>query len=111
MARPGLSEAMQEDHFAFIFEGLIDVPEEGIYTFRTTSDDGSVLYIDNQQVVNNDGGHAAVAATGLIPLKKGLHTFKLLYFEDYEGESLDVDWKLPGQTDFKAIPKSSYYHK
>lgn len=107
---PDLSEAQQEDHFAFIFDGLIDVPEEGIYTFRTTSDDGSVLYIDNKLVVNNDGGHAAVAATGLIPLKKGMHSFKLLYFEDYEGESLDIDWKIPGMNEFTPIPDAVYYH-
>lgn len=109
--RPSLSEALQEDHFAFIFEGMIDVPKAGIYTFRTTSDDGSVLFIDGKPVVNNDGGHSAVPATGLIPLYKGKHNFKLLYFEDYEGESLDVDWKIPGNSDFTPIPDSSFYHK
>lgn len=108
---PDLSEALQEDHFAFIFEGLIDVPVDGIYTFRTTSDDGSVLFIDGKPVVNNDGGHSAVPATGLIPLLKGKHNFKLLYFEDYEGASLDIDWKIPGNADFTPIPDSSYYLK
>lgn len=111
LPHPDLSQAMQDDHFAFIFDGMIDVPEKGIYTFRTTSDDGSVLYIDNKPVVNNDGGHAAVAATGLIPLEKGLHSFKLLYFEDYEGESLDIDWKMPGQTEFIPITDAVFFHK
>ena len=27
------------------------MPENGVYTFQTSSDDGSVLYIDNELVV------------------------------------------------------------
>ena len=71
------------------------MPENGVYTFQTSSDDGSVLYIDNELVVNNDGSHAAIPATGFIALEKGFHSYKLYYFEDYEGEHLSWAWKLP----------------
>ena len=47
----------QNDHFAFRFTGYIDVPTDGTYTFYTTSDDGSQLYIGYTLVVNNDGTH------------------------------------------------------
>ena len=110
LAEPGIKEARQEDHFAFIFDGYIDVPAKGVYTFRTTTDDGSVLYIDNKLVVNNDGGHAAVAAQGSIGLEPGLHPFRLLYFEDYEGEEFGWDWKIPGSDNFTAIPVSVLKH-
>lgn len=106
---PGIKEAQQADHFAFIFSGLINAPQKGIYTFRTTTDDGSVLLIDGKPVVNNDGGHSAISATGLIPLDAGFHTFELLYFEDYEGESFDWDWKLPGADSFTPIPAPALY--
>ncbi|MDE6086094.1 MAG: glycoside hydrolase family 92 protein [Muribaculaceae bacterium] len=106
LAEPGIGEAQQEDHFAFIFEGYINVPSKGVYTFRTTTDDGSVLYIDNKLVVNNDGGHAAVSAQGSIGLEAGLHPFRLLYFEDYEGEEFGWDWKVPGTDAFAPIPVS-----
>ncbi len=107
IAHPAIDLAQQEDHFAFIFKGYIDAPVRGVYTFRTTTDDGSVLYIDGKLVVNNDGGHAPTAAQGMIGLDAGFHTFELLYFEDYEGQDFDWDWKLPGADKFTAIPDSA----
>lgn len=109
MPRPSIEGAKTDDHFGYIFEGLINVPKDGVYTFRTTTDDGSRLLIDSQLVVNNDGGHSAISATGDVALKAGLHSFKFLYFEDYEGESLDWDWRLPGDSDFTSIPDASLF--
>lgn len=109
LPEPSIRSARQADHFAFIFEGYINVPEDGVYTFQTRSDDGSVLYIDNDLVVNNDGSHAAIPATGMVALKKGFHAYKLMYFEDYEGEDLSWAWKLPSSTQFNPIPISALY--
>ena len=46
-----------EDHFAINFSGFINIPEAGDYTFYLLSDDGSRLYVDSQQIVDNDGCH------------------------------------------------------
>jgi predicted alpha-1,2-mannosidase len=94
--KPGLSMAQIPDHYGFIFSGFINVPEDGVYTFSTKSDDGSVLLIDGQKVVNNDGSHAEISAIGRIALKKGFHPYELLYFESYEGEALSASWIIPG---------------
>lgn len=90
-----LSPAKIGDHFGLIFDGFIDIPKTGIYFFTTQSDDGSVLIIDDNKVVDNDGSHAALETSGMIPLQKGFHKIDLLYFEDYEGESLEVGIKGP----------------
>lgn len=111
LPEPSIQDARQEDHFGYIFLGLIDVPEDGVYTFQTRSDDGSVLYIDNELVVNNDGSHAAIPATGFVALKKGFHAYKLYYFEDYEGEHLSWTWKLPSAGELTPIPASALYVK
>jgi len=108
---PSLSGAKQADHFAFVFSGIILVPEDGIYEFMTMSDDGSVLYIDNMKIVDNDGSHATISATGRIALKKGHHTYKLLYFEDCEGEYLSWGWKRPMSDSFENIPVSNLFVK
>jgi predicted alpha-1,2-mannosidase len=108
---PSIAETKQADHFAFIFTGIIFVPEDGIYEFMTMSDDGSMLYIDNIKIVDNDGSHAAISATGRIALKKGYHTYKLLYFEDYEGEHLSWSWKRPMSDKFENIPVSNLFIK
>lgn len=108
---PTIKEAKQSDHFAYIFSGIIDIPEDGIYEFMTKSDDGSVLYINNSKVVDNDGSHAAIVATGRIALKKGHHSYKLLYFEDYEGEDLSWGWKKPSSLEFESIPAKNLFIK
>lgn len=90
MPNISIEEAAVTDHFAYEFRTLIQIPERGVYRFYTFSDDGSVLYIDGQEVVNNDGGHSARRAEGKIALEKGFHELRLLYFEDYMGQELEV---------------------
>lgn len=89
-----LSPASSADHFGFIFEGYVYAPKDGVYEFTTTSDDGSVLFVGNQLVVDNDGSHGAVTANGSIHLAKGWHPYRILFFEDYEGESLNWSFAL-----------------
>ena len=111
MPVPSIAGAPDEDHFAYVFTGYIDIPEDGIWSFYTRSDDGSALYIDGVCVVNNDGSHSAVSVEGSIPLEKGLHPYKLIYFEDYEGQMLAWGWKAPGAGTFTPVPASRLFYK
>ena len=101
-----LEKASIEDHFGFMYDCYIQIPEDGIYEFYTRSDDGSVLWVNNQRVVNNDGSHGDVKNTGLIALKKGVHKLEVHYFEDYEGNSLEVGMGLKGKEGLKLQPKN-----
>ncbi len=105
-----LDEAEIEDHYAFIYEGYLNIPEDGIYTFHCKSDDGSVLLIQDKEIVNNDGSHGAISTSGTIALRKGYHPYKLLYFEDYEGNSIEVFWESKNINKEK-IPSSKLYIK
>lgn len=87
-----LSPAKLEDWFGFEYNAWIKIPETGVYRFYTFSDDGSVLYIDNQVVVDNDGSHSARRRDGKVHLEKGFHPLKVLYFERYMGEMLEVGY-------------------
>ena len=107
MPAPSIAQAPQEDHFAYVFTGLILIPERGVWEFMTKSDDGSVLTIGDRRVVDNDGSHASVMATGRVALEAGLHPYTLLYFEDYEGQDLSWGWKAPGAEGFEAIPEAN----
>jgi hypothetical protein len=49
--------------------------------FRLTADDGALLYVNNTEVVNNDGVHAPRAKTGSVLLEKGWHALKIDYFQ------------------------------
>ena len=83
-------ESPLEDHFAYEFRTLMRIPQKGVYRFYTYSDDGSVLYIDGHKVVDNDGGHSVGRAEGKIALDAGFHEVRVLYFEDYMGQALEV---------------------
>ena len=107
MPAPSIAQAPQEDHFGYIFTGSILIPERGVWEFMTKSDDGSVLMIGDRRVVDNDGSHASVMATGRVALEAGLHPYTLLYFEDYEGQDLAWGWKAPGAEGFEAIPEAN----
>ncbi len=90
---PGIHVSRFEDKCGFFFEGFIDVPQDGLYKFYLTSDDGSRLYIQNQVVVNNDGRHGALTKWGQIALRKGKHPYRLKYFENVGDEMLMVEWE------------------
>lgn len=85
-----IEQAPAKDHFGYDFRGLIQVPATGVYNFSCYSDDGSMLYIDGQLVVDNNGSHSAERNAGRIALDKGFHDIQVLYFEDYMGEELKV---------------------
>ena len=100
-----ISLATQSATFAFNFTGYINVPADGQYTFYTSSDDGSNLYIDNILVVNNDGLHGATEKSGTIGLKAGLHAISVGYFQQGGGSSLTVSYSSSTITK-QALPAS-----
>lgn len=91
-----LSLAEDEDGFGLEFTGVIRILTPGLYRFYTHSDDGSRLFIGDSLVVDNDGSHSAQKAQGTVALAAGLHPFRLLYFEDHGGQSLEVGYAGPG---------------
>lgn len=88
--------AHREDDYGFRFRGAIDVPASGRYTFYTTSDDGSMLYIDGALVVDNRGQHGPTEAEGEVTLTAGGHALEVTFFEHMGGDELSVRWKGPG---------------
>ena len=76
-------------NIGLIICGYFDAPETGIYTFRLFSDDGSVLRVDGETVIDNDGAHSPYEKTGQKALGKGLHSVEVRYF-DHNGGLLEM---------------------
>lgn len=103
-----ISPRTQEDMFAFIYEGYINIPTSGSYTFYMQSDAGSTLYVNNVLVVNHDGNHGCNEKTGsTINLSAGSYPIKGLYYEKTGGQCLTVSWKGPGIAKAE-IPNSAF---
>lgn len=86
----------QDDYIGFRYTGYVDVPTTGSYTFYTTSDDGSKLYIGTTLVVNNDGLHGNQERTGVISLQAGKHAITVDWFDKTLGHVLSVSLSGPG---------------
>lgn len=104
-----LRPADREDEIGLVFEGYVEAPESGVYTFFLTSDDGSKLFINGEQVINNDGLHGTNEEAGQVALEEGLHAFKVTFFERSSGEALSIQWAGPG-LEKQHIRAGSFYH-
>ncbi len=87
-----LQQFNRTSNYAVRFEGTVSVPADSYYQFAVESDDGSVLEIDDETVVDNDGNHPSRVVTGHIPLRRGQHRFRLRYFQAEGGATLRVSW-------------------
>jgi hexosaminidase len=95
--------------FAIKYKGYIDVPNDGIYTFYLTCDDGGVLNIAGSETVNNDGLHSAIEKTGQVALKKGLQPFALDFIEGGGGFTLKLKYSKNG-SEPQEIPAAWLKH-
>src|SRR5690606_16193297 len=57
--------------------------------------DGSKLYIDGTQIVNNDGDHGSQERSGSVTLTAGFHQIQVLFYENGGGEALEVRYQGP----------------
>lgn len=106
----GLPDGHRPENFGVELAGLIDVPSDGIYTFTLTSDDGSVMFVGADTVVDNDGFHSAVEKSGKIALKKGLQPFKVRFFQGGGVASLGMTWRK-GADPAAGIPARNLQHQ
>jgi alpha-L-fucosidase len=106
-----LSEKIKGDYYGFVFDGFIQIAEDGIYDFITDSDDGSQLFIDGNLVVDNDGLHGMVQVKGAIALAKGFHAIRVTFFEQGGQDDLKVYIKVPGMKESLVSDQSLSINK
>ncbi len=104
-----LKKKLKPEKFAFDFQGFIRIGEPDVYTFFTTSDDGSDLWIDGIKVVDNGGAHGAIETSGKIALKKGYHKIEVRYFDGGGGNTLKVSIQR-SEGAKEEIPAMMLYH-
>ncbi|WP_336518296.1 family 20 glycosylhydrolase [Pollutibacter soli] len=100
------ADSIDSDVFGLVYTGVIRVPKDGVYSFYLTADDGAVLKIANQVVVDNDGLHSAKEKSGQIALQKGMHFFELKFIEGGGGYTLNLEVQEPGAKTRKKVPDS-----
>lgn len=90
-----LSPKRRRDNFFFKFNTFVEIPKEGEYKFTITSDDGSYLYLDGKEVIDNGGIHKKMTPkSGSIRLTKGRHKLEILMFQNEKRMGLKVEMEL-----------------
>lgn len=95
--------------FGLKYNGYINVPETGVYSFYFTCDDSGILYIDDQVIIDNEGPHSPVEKSGQAALAKGLHPIRLDFVEAGGGYTLRIKYSVNG-SEVKDIPDSWFVH-
>lgn len=93
-----IPEWAPDGEFGLRFRGYLWVPSNGVYTFRLTSDDGSVLRIANIVIVDHDGQHGATSREAQVALGVGYHPIEVPYFQIDGRRALELEWSPDGET-------------
>jgi len=106
-ARIDLSPALKDKYFGLIYSGYLNIPESAVYIISIASNDGSLLYIDDALLVNNDEDHPLREKQAHIALEKGLHAIRVTYFQEGGRADLKVYIEGPGM-EKQEIPATMY---
>ncbi len=99
----------RDENFGYIYTGYLAIPKDGIYTIYNKTNDGSILYMDDKEFINTDGGHPAYEVSRTVALKKGNYKISQQYFQMAGGFSNQVSWQGPGIPK-QEIPASALFH-
>ncbi|MBD1392336.1 family 20 glycosylhydrolase [Mucilaginibacter glaciei] len=95
--------------YGVVFNGFLRIDQDGNYGFSTASSNGSVLLIDDQPIVDNDGRKGPVEANGVLPLLKGYHKITIKYVDaNSSGSGLRVYMTIPGKPKGEVSPEMLY---
>ena len=98
------------DNFSARWEGQVEAPVTGNYTFSTLSDDGVRLFVNGVLIINNFTDHGATTNTSAnVALTAGTkYNIKLEYYENAGGAVIKLQWTYPGQA-LQIIPATRLY--
>jgi beta-glucosidase len=83
-----------ETNWSARWTGTLTVPTTGTYPFSITSDDGSRLFIDGQEIIDNWYDGAPHTSSGMVALQAGEPvSIEVDYYQDLAGSSLSLGWQ------------------
>ena len=92
--------------------GFLHFPENGVYELQALSNDGILLYLDDQLVLSDPKQHSdRMSNLGLVTIDTGgWYPLEVEYFQRKGTATLRLFWKKPGASDQEVVPASAYGH-
>jgi len=103
-----LAQRRRDTNYFMRFSGNLCVPTNGNYTFYLNSADGSLLWLDGNLLVNNDGVHAPAEVSAGTNLSAGMHALVIGYFQTADALVLNASWAGPGWAK-QTIPNTALF--
>ncbi|PHQ23830.1 hypothetical protein CLH62_19020 [Marinobacter guineae] len=107
---PGVINSNQ---FSVRWSGFIVPPESGAYQFRTRTDDGVRLYVDDLATPVIDEWRDFSPTnheSGDIILERGRsYNIRMEMYENAGGAVAQLSWRRPGQGQFELIPPTAFF--
>ena len=92
---PGLDRKTQ---FAMVLKSEMTISVPGCYEISLNSDDGSILWIDDKKIIDNDGGHGMKLKLDSLVYLPGKYDIKVWYFQGLPDRfGIILDSKLVGR--------------
>ncbi|WP_036389644.1 PA14 domain-containing protein, partial [Microcystis aeruginosa] len=110
-----ISQLADLETFSAQWNGYINIPVTGNYTFYLNSDDASYLFLDSATLaptptnatINNGGLHDEKEVSKTVNLTAGLHNILLLYGENTEENIMQFSWSSSDAKIAKQVVPSS----
>ncbi|MRV76472.1 hypothetical protein GJ700_32655 [Duganella sp. FT92W] len=102
---PGMGSTVE--WFGMDIRFTVNIAETATWELMLLADDGAILSIDDENVIDNDGIHAPTPVATRVKLEKGLRNFRVRYFQGPGPDlALMLAWKKPGAADYSYVPRS-----
>ena len=94
---PGVDRNTQ---YAMVLEAKMTITTRACYEFSLNSDDGSILWINGEKIVDNDGGHGMRMRKDSVVYDAGDYDVKVWYFQGLADRfGIELDAKIVGRAE------------
>ena len=103
------ADGIDIDNFSIRWQGEIEAPYSGLYTFYITSDNGRRVWIDNELIIDEWQDDFNIEYSGNFLMEAGKkYDIKVMYYEKVGGADCTLEWSGP-LTEKQIIPSSQLY--
>ncbi len=100
-----------KENFGMQGTGYLFLEKDDNVVFQLSSDDGSRLFVDGQEIITYDGPHGMEPREAEIALRAGYHPIRIDYFQGGGGRGIVLKWTRFGTIGFKVLGEGSFFHK
>ena len=97
-----------DKNYSIRWTGFLHAPRTGTYTLSTASDDGSWLYLDGKQIVDNGGSHGLEERFAKVSLKRGVYPIEIRYVQGLGAAAIKAYWSVPAKLK-RVLPREALY--